>query len=196
MCCIVLSGEPYLLVFPLQVIKCSFSSLNLSALGIYGARLISPSELKISSMSAEVENVLSVSSCWRPKPILLFPSFFFFFLLACSPPVQSYKRFSHFLPPLCSCMSFISFSTPFFVASSLRTPGQMLNQFSLREWEQSWSLYERAYSHITPFSSHKNTEIVVIFHLFYSFIFLPFTVIFIFKFQDLSMPSIINVNRN
>lgn len=130
------------------------------------------------------------------KTYSAFSFFFFFFLLACSPPVQSYKRFSHFLPPLCSCMSFISFSTPFFVASSLRTPGQMLNQFSLREWEQSWSLYERAYSHITPFSSHKNTEIVVIFHLFYSFIFLPFTVIFIFKFQDLSMPSIINVNRN
>lgn len=96
MCCIVLSGEPYLLVFPLQVIKCSFSSLNLSALGIYGARLISPSELKISSMSAEVENVLSVSSCWRPKPILLFPSFFFFFisLFSSCPVLQTVLTFS------------------------------------------------------------------------------------------------------
>lgn len=133
MCCIVLSGEPYLLVFPLQVIKCSFSSLNLSALGIYGARLISPSELKISSMSAEVENVLSVSSCWRPKPILLFPSFLFIFFIGLFPSSPVLQTVLTFSSATLFLYVFYLLLHALFVANSLRTQNQMLYQLSLRE---------------------------------------------------------------
>lgn len=70
--------SPHWLGFLLLVIKCAVFPLTLPALGIYGPRLIGPSELKITPICTQPENVLSISSCWRhqwAKRIPLFPSF-------------------------------------------------------------------------------------------------------------------------
>ncbi len=75
MCCIVAPGHHIGLGFLLQVIKCAVFSLTLPALGIYVPRLIGPSELKITPMRTEPENVLSISSCWRHQRAKTYPAF-------------------------------------------------------------------------------------------------------------------------
>lgn len=65
---------PYWFGFLLQVIKSAVFFLTLSTLGIYVPHLISLSELKITPMCTEPENVLSISSCWRHQWAKTYPA--------------------------------------------------------------------------------------------------------------------------
>lgn len=107
MCCIVAPGHHIGWGFLLQVIKCAVFSPTLPALGIYVPRLIGPSELKITPMRTEPENVLSISSCWRHQPAKTYPAFSFFFPLA---------LFTLLLLP--SLLLIISHSLPFLLIPS------------------------------------------------------------------------------
>lgn len=114
MCCIVAPGHHIGWGFLLQVIKCAVFSPTLPALGIYVPRLIGPSELKITPMRTEPENVLSISSCWRHQPAKTYPAFSFFFprpFHSPSPPFPSADYLSLSPIPLDSLVySSISFT--------------------------------------------------------------------------------------
>lgn len=130
--------SPHWLGVLLQVIKCAVFSLTLPALGIYVPRLIGPSELKITPMRTEPENVLSISSCWRHQQAKAYPVFSFFFA---SPflfsPSFCPSSLTFFPPPLdslvYSSISFIPSPTLFFYSPALSGPfnspayDQMLN---------------------------------------------------------------------
>lgn len=141
--------SPYWTGFLLQVIKCAVFPLTLPALGIYVARLIGPSELKITPMRTEPENVLSISSCWRHQRAKTHPAFFCLLSLLALfyPPSRSSLALfpSSMIPrPVPLSLSFL----PPHIPRSFNSPAhdQMLKSFAAsecvhtRHGNLSWSL--------------------------------------------------------
>lgn len=125
--------SPYWFGFLLQVIKCAVFFLTLPALGIYVPRLISPSELKITPMRTEPENVLSISSCWRHQraktcPALSLLACFTLLLLPSDDHLSSSPRDSPDFSSI-SIFFFCGFSGPF----NSPAHDQMLNLFAASE---------------------------------------------------------------
>lgn len=122
---VALSHSVTVLVGYLHVIKCVVISFTLPVLGDSLPCLISTPQLKIAPMCTELENVLSISSCWRHHHrAKTYPAFSFFpslALLKSPPPFLSADHLS-LLIPSASFPSLFLFHYNFSTAS-LTLPG-------------------------------------------------------------------------